>query len=153
MDKWERGLLLSVCFFFDYLTAHILNHSFFLFPVAILPSFFISIHKIVFICIHSFLFFFFLSLSASFFQTSMFSDYRVDGLAKASSIIAFEQRCSLAMCSSETRPFSICRPVSCKYRTALSSQLRWTFTDNTRLFQTHHRSILLSVLNISFPWF
>lgn len=92
-------------------------------------------------CVHlySFLPFFYPSLPP------FFSDYRVDGLAKASSIIAFEQRCSLALCSSEMRPFSICRPVSCKYRTALSSQLRWTFTDNTRLFQTHHRSILLSI--------
>lgn len=105
LDKWEGSLPLFV---FDSLNVHISPYSPFLFiPVA---SFFPSLFKFNSRKCGSFVFIpFGLSLSpSSFSQPSVLSDYSGDGPVKAIPIIVFEQHCSLALCSSETRLFSIC---------------------------------------------
>ncbi len=89
--------------------AFLIFHHFFSFQFL---SFFISPLSLNLIqenLFHLYSFFpFFLSPLSPFFHPSVLSDYSGDGPVKASPIIVFEQHCSLALCSSETRLFSIC---------------------------------------------
>lgn len=105
-DGWIN--VSDVCYFlplfvFDSLMVHISHYSpFFLFqwPLSLLISF-----PPLFECNSGKLGpFVFISL----FQPSVLSDYSGAGPVKASPIILFKQHCSLALCSSETRLFSIC---------------------------------------------
>lgn len=117
-NGWINGR--DVCYFLplfvsDSLMVHISHYSpFFLFQrlLSILfppPGFNFILENLFHLYSFLSLFLsFFLSPPPPFFQPSLLNDYSGDGPVKASPIIVFEQHCSLALCSSETRLFSIC---------------------------------------------
>lgn len=116
-------------------------------PLSVFLSFFLfSLNLILGNLVHLYSFLsFFRSPPPPSFQLSVLSDYCGDGPVKASPIIVFEQHCSLALCSSETRLFSICS----LYRSntgqlCLFSSDRTFITCNSPLCQAYYRSQLLA---------
>ena len=113
--RWQGGLSASCCVFCLFFT---LFHPF-LYTIGSFLSFFNPPpppphHSFKFdsgnvIHLYSFISLFLSPLPLFFNLPSVLSDYCGDGPVKASPITVFEQHCSLALCSADTRLCSICR--------------------------------------------